>query len=79
MAHLDFPQRASEPVRLSKREIQVLSLESSGETSKEVAARLFVSRRTVEFHLANIYEKLGVNTRLQAFLCAARLGLICVD
>jgi DNA-binding CsgD family transcriptional regulator len=79
MAHLDFDPTVSDPVRLSKREIEVLRLVSGGETSKEVAARLFVSRRTVEFHLANIYEKLGVKNRLQAFLCAARLGLICVD
>ncbi len=64
------------PVRLTKREIEVLSLIAQGFSSKEAAEQLFVSKRTVDFHLANIYDKLQVNNRVQAFRAATRLGLI---
>jgi len=63
-------------VRLTKREVEVLSLISSGSSSREAAEALFVSKRTVDFHLANIYDKLQVNNRVQAFRAATRLGLI---
>lgn len=63
-------------VRLTKREIEVLSLIAQGNSSKEAADALFVSKRTVDFHLANIYDKLQVNNRVQAFRAATRLGLI---
>lgn len=64
------------PVRLTKREIEVLSLIAQGHSSKEAADALYVSKRTVDFHLANIYDKLQVNNRVQAFRAATRLGLI---
>ena len=57
-------------VRLTKREIEVLSLIAQGHSSKEAADVLFVSKRTVDFHLANIYDKLQVNNRVQAFRAA---------
>lgn len=63
-------------VRLTKREIEVLSLIAQGHSSKEAADSLYVSKRTVDFHLANIYDKLQVNNRVQAFRAATRLGLI---
>jgi DNA-binding CsgD family transcriptional regulator len=63
-------------VRLTKREIEVLSLIAQGNSSKEAADTLYVSKRTVDFHLANIYDKLQVNNRVQAFRAATRLGLI---
>ncbi len=69
-------QLAGPGVRLTKREIEVLSLIAQGHSSKEAADVLFVSKRTVDFHLANIYDKLQVNNRVQAFRAATRLGLI---
>lgn len=63
-------------VRLTRREIEVLSLIAQGHSSKEAAETLFVSKRTVDFHLANIYDKLEVNNRVQASRAATRLGLI---
>ena len=63
-------------VKLTKREIEVLTLVIEGMSSKEVADQLFVSKRTVDFHLANIYEKLNVSNRVQAFREATRRGLI---
>lgn len=70
------PESSKRAVRLTKREIEVLSLIAQGHSSKEAADVLFVSKRTVDFHLANIYDKLQVNNRVQAFRAATRLGLI---
>ncbi|MDR3687934.1 MAG: response regulator transcription factor [Fimbriimonas sp.] len=69
-------ERAQRAIRLTKREIEVLSLIAQGCSSKEAADALYVSKRTVDFHLANIYDKLQVNNRVQAFRAATRLGLI---
>ncbi|MCL6629313.1 MAG: response regulator transcription factor [Armatimonadetes bacterium] len=66
-------------IRLTKRELEVLNLVIEGKSSKEVADELFVSKRTVDFHLANIYEKLQVSNRVQAFRRATSLGLIPLD
>lgn len=63
-------------IKLTKREIEVLSLVLEGKSSKEVAAALFCSKRTVDFHLARIYEKLRVSNRVQAMRRAAMLGLV---
>lgn len=70
------PSSDDQIVKLTKREIEVLTLVVQGNASKEVADRLFVSKRTVDFHLANIYDKLHVSNRVQAFRRATRLGLI---
>lgn len=66
-------------VRLTPTEIKVLSLIAQGHSSKEAAEQLVVSKRTVDFHLANIYDKLQVNNRVQALRMATRLGLIPYD
>lgn len=63
-------------VKLTKREVEVLMLVIEGKSSKQVADHLFVSKRTVDFHLANIYSKLSVTNRVQAFREATRRGLI---
>jgi DNA-binding CsgD family transcriptional regulator len=63
-------------IRLTKRELEVLSLVIEGKSSKDVADTLFVSKRTIDFHLANIYDKLQVTNRVQAFRRATKLGLI---
>ena len=61
---------------LTRREVQVLSLILEGRPSKEVATFLYLSKRTVDFHLARIYEKLNVTNRVQAIRRAAELGLV---
>jgi DNA-binding CsgD family transcriptional regulator len=63
-------------VRLTPTEVKVLSLIAQGHSSKEAADKLVVSKRTVDFHLANIYDKLQVSNRVQALRMATRLGLI---
>lgn len=67
---------AKRGVRLTKREIEVLCLIAQGHSSKEAADELFLSKRTIDFHLANIFDKLQVCNRVQAYRAAMRLGLI---
>jgi len=51
---------------LTGRELEVLRLAAQGLTDAQIAERLVVSRRTVNFHLSSIYSKLGVNSRTAA-------------
>jgi DNA-binding NarL/FixJ family response regulator len=61
---------------LTARELEVLRLLARGLRNKEIAARLYVSERTVNFHLANIYQKLNVSGRTEALSRALEQGLI---
>ncbi|HZP77368.1 MAG TPA: response regulator transcription factor [Pseudolabrys sp.] len=61
---------------LNDREIETLSWAARGKTSSEIAEVLGLSKRTVDFHLDNAREKLGVPTRIQAAVKAATGGLI---
>jgi DNA-binding NarL/FixJ family response regulator len=61
---------------LTPREREVLQLLARGLRNKEIAARLVVSERTVNFHLAHIYQKLNVSGRTEALSRALELGLI---
>jgi DNA-binding NarL/FixJ family response regulator len=61
---------------LTARELEVLRLLARGLRNKEIAARLYVSERTVSFHLANIYQKLNVSGRTEALSKALEQGLI---
>jgi DNA-binding NarL/FixJ family response regulator len=61
---------------LTAREQEVLSLLARGLRNKEIAARLYVSERTVNFHLANIYQKLNVSGRTEALSKAHEKGLL---
>lgn len=66
-------------IKLTKRQIEVLTLVIEGKSSKDIGDALYISKQTVDFHLANIYEKLQVSNRVQAFRRATRLGLIPID
>jgi DNA-binding NarL/FixJ family response regulator len=61
---------------LTSRERQVLELLSDGQTMRQIGTRLGISPRTVETHVAKLYRKLGVRTRVQAVSRAATLGLV---
>ena len=50
---------------LTPRELQIASIIAEGVTTREAAARLFVSPRTVDAHLGHIYRKLGLSSRSQ--------------
>ena len=61
-------------MRLSRRELEVSRLVAEGLTNREIAARLFLSERTVDGHLEHVREKLGVNTRAQVATWVVRQG-----
>jgi DNA-binding NarL/FixJ family response regulator len=61
---------------LTNRELEVLHLLTRGLRNKEIAARLYVSERTINFHLTNIYQKLQVSGRTEALSKALEQGLI---
>jgi pimeloyl-ACP methyl ester carboxylesterase/DNA-binding CsgD family transcriptional regulator len=60
---------------LSRREREVALLASRGQTAPEIAERLFLSKRTVESHLAAVYIKLGVESKAELIRRAAELGI----
>ncbi len=63
------------PEALSKREWQVAGLAASGRTAGEIAKQLYLSERTVEGHLAKIYAKLGIDSKLELIRRAGEFGL----
>lgn len=63
-------------INLTPRELDVLQLVAVGMSNKEVAAKLHVTPRTVNFHLDNIYTRLGVNTRTEAVVAAIKHGWV---
>ena len=62
-------------IKLSGRERQVLALLASGRSNQDIADELVLSVRTVENHVARIYQKLDVRSRVQATVYALRHGL----
>jgi len=71
----EAPQEQDVP-RLTRRELEVLQWVMIGKSSWEIARITNCSEATVNFHLANVRQKFGVNTRQQAVVKAIALGLI---
>ena len=61
---------------LTPREIEVLRLAAEGHSNAELATLLWVTERTVKFHLSNIYKKLEISNRTQASQWAQARGLL---
>lgn len=64
------------PAPLSKREIEVLHLIAHGATNKEISAELQISQHTVKSHVIHIFNKVGVNDRVQASTWGAMNGVM---
>jgi pimeloyl-ACP methyl ester carboxylesterase/DNA-binding CsgD family transcriptional regulator len=65
---------AGELGSLSGRELQVLELVADGLSNEEIASRLYLSTRTVERHLSNVYKKLGLSGKAARAAVAARVS-----
>jgi DNA-binding NarL/FixJ family response regulator len=64
---------------LTEREMDILRLVGKGLTNKEIGRTLYISDRTVQAHLSNIFSKLNVSSRTEAVMHAVRQGWITVD
>jgi HD-GYP domain-containing protein (c-di-GMP phosphodiesterase class II) len=74
--HSSASVTAPYPARLSEREVEVLRLLVRGLSNREMAQRLVVSPKTIGHHVAHIYDKIDVSTRVGATLFALRHGLV---
>jgi two-component system, NarL family, response regulator LiaR len=70
------PSTAFQSFGLTAREREVLNLMAEGLNNGEVGARLTISASTVKFHLGNILQKMGVETRSEAIVLAAKNNLV---
>ena len=76
---LSQPEKPRGGIELTERELEVLQAVARGERSKEIAAQLGITERTVKAHLAGIYNKLGVDSRAAAIAVASQRGLLPTD
>ena len=67
------------PETLTERETDVLRLVAEGKANKEIAQGLGIGEKTVKTHVSNILAKLGLQSRTQAALYAARLGIVSIQ
>jgi DNA-binding NarL/FixJ family response regulator len=76
MSHLFTGAKAPMVEQLTSRELEVLSLAAKGYTNKAIGVQLGISNRTVQGHLAHIFDKLQASSRTEAVMRAVSLGWI---
>jgi len=69
-------EQKEKPFGLTAREIEIVEAIASGDSNRDVAARLNISLQTVKHHLTSIFDKTGTSTRLELALFAIRQGLV---
>ena len=79
MEQMATPQAEAQIEALTARELEVLHLTARGFTNWAIGAELSISDRTVEGHLAQIYNKLAAASRTEAVMRAVALGWITPD
>jgi NarL family two-component system response regulator LiaR len=72
----DMPQKTQSDINLSPRELEILKMVANGMSYNQIADCLTIGLSTVKFHLGNILSKLGVETRSEAILVAAKNNII---
>jgi NarL family two-component system response regulator LiaR len=75
-AHLVAPPQPVVDFQLTDRELEVLVHLAEGLTNQQTALKLSISPSTLKYHMGNIYQKLGVQTRSEALVLAAKNNLI---
>jgi DNA-binding NarL/FixJ family response regulator len=70
------PSESMPSEALTEREMEVLALMAQGRTNREIASELFVTERTVKFHVSSILSKLNASNRTEAVSIAAQEGLV---
>jgi DNA-binding NarL/FixJ family response regulator len=76
MTHIFTGSKSSPVEELTDRELEVLSLAAKGFTNKAIGVQLGISDRTVQGHLAHIFDKLQAGSRTEAVMRAVSLGWI---
>jgi NarL family two-component system response regulator LiaR len=72
----DTPQQID---KLSEREMEILKLAAKSMSNQDIGARLYLSHRTIQAHLANIFRKMDVGSRTEAVLQALKKGWLGLD
>jgi DNA-binding NarL/FixJ family response regulator len=74
--HISIRFGLTKPIELTPRELDVIRLVAEGLSNKEIGQLLAISPRTVNFHLDNLFAKLGVRSRTEAAILALRQGWV---
>ncbi|MBD2665516.1 transcriptional regulator, LuxR family [Richelia sinica FACHB-800] len=67
------------PVSLSDRELQIIDLVAAGLTNQDIAAKLEISKRTVDNHISNILTKTKTDNRVALVRWALQWGKVCLN
>jgi len=68
-----------DPDQITERELEVLRLAARGQSNRDIARELDISIRTVQTHLSNVFNKMGVGSRTEAVMYGLRKGLITLE
>ncbi|OFW16700.1 MAG: hypothetical protein A3F70_07150 [Acidobacteria bacterium RIFCSPLOWO2_12_FULL_67_14] len=69
-------EQKERPFALTAREMEIVEAIASGDSNRDIAARLNISLQTVKHHLTSVFDKTGTSTRLELALFAIRQGLV---